>query len=293
MLKGPTGLGAAQLMDKAAKGESEGDYSFTVLAEPTEVLARLSNKEVDIAAAPTNLASTIYHKTNGEVQLLALNTRGVLYILENGGTVHSMADLAGKTVYATGQGANPEYILNYLLEQNGLTPGEDVTVEWKASDELSALMASGDVSVCMLPVPAATSVLLQNKDVRKAVSLSEAWEESGADGALTMGCVVVRAEFAQTHPEEVNKFLEEYEASIAFMSDDDHADEAAALAETYGIVPKAAVAKAALPDANLIFEDGDDMAAEIQGYYQVLYSADPSSIGGSIPDGAFYYDADS
>jgi len=290
MLKGPTGLGAAWLMEQAAQGKTKDTYDFTVLAEPTEAVAKLTNGEVDIAALPTNVASTLYHRLNGEVQMLALNTKGVLYILENGQTVDTMADLAGKTVYATGQGANPEYVLNYLLESNGLTPGEDVTVSWKPSDELTALMATGEADLCMLPIPAATSVLLQNQEVRKAVSLSEAWKESDAGGALVMGCLVVRTAFARENPETVDRFLDEYEDSIKFMQDTKNLDEAALLAERYQIVPKAAVAKAALPDANLIYEDGDDMQAEIQGYYQVLYAADPSSIGGSIPDSAFYYD---
>ena len=295
MLKGPTGLGAAKLMDEAANGETVNDYTFTVLADPTEAVAGLSREEdpIDIAALPTNLASTLYHKLDGGVQLMALNTLGVLYILENGDTVNSLADLAGKTICAYGQGANPEYVLNYLLEQNGVS-ADDVTIEWKStSDEVTTLMASGEIDLCMLPVPAATSVLMQNSDVRTAVDLTEAWEESGADGALTMGCVVVRTAFAQEHPEAVNTFLEEYRESISYMSSEDNLDDAAALAETYGIVPKAAVAKRALPDANLCFITGDDMIDNIQGYYQVLFRADPASIGGSIPDGAFYYDYES
>lgn len=294
VLKGPTGLGAAELMAENDAGESVNHYTFSVLAEPTEAVAGLSRDEepFDIAAVPTNLASALYHKTDGGVQLLALNTLGVLYLLEKGDTVHSMADLAGKTIYATGQGANPEYVLNYLLRQNGLEPGQDVTVEWKASDELTTLMASGEIDLCMLPVPAATSVLMQNADVRTALSLNDEWENSGAQGVLTMGCVVARTAFVEEHPEAVKTFLEEYGASIGYMSDAANLDDAAALAETYGIVPKAAVAKKALPDANLCFLTGDDMVAGIQGYYEVLYAADPTSIGGSIPDGAFYYNAD-
>ena len=294
VLKGPPGLGAAKLMAENEAGESVNHYTFSVLAEPTEAVAGLSRAEepFDIAAVPTNLASTLYHKTDGGVQLLALNTLGVLYLLEKGDTVHSMADLAGKTIYATGQGANPEYVLNYLLRQNGLEPGKDVTVEWKASDELTTLMASGKIDLCMLPVPAATSVLMQNTDVRKAVSLTDEWENSGAGGVLTMGCVVARTEFVKEHPEAVKAFLEEYGASIGYISDTTNLDDAATLAETYGIVPKAAVAKKALPDANLCFITGNDMIAGIQGYYEVLYAADPASIGGSIPDGAFYFNAD-
>lgn len=293
VLSGPTGVGAAYLMEYYAPEHVPADspisVSSVVVTENSEATALLSNGEADIAAVATNVASNFYHKTDGSIQMLAVNTMGVLYILEKGDSIQSMADLQGKTIYATGQGANPEYVLNYLLEANGLTPGEDVDIQWMASDELSTAMASGEVDLCMLPVPAATSVLIQNADVRSAVSLNDAWTEAGADGVMTMGCVVVRKEFAEEHPEAVETFLKEYEASIAYMSDSANLDDAAALAETYGIVPKAAVAKRALPDANLCFVVGDEMIDGIQGYYQVLYAADPSSIGGSIPDGAFYY----
>lgn len=289
MLKGPTGLGAAKLMADAEAGETELSYSFDVFPEPQAAVAALSKGEVDIAALPTNLASVLYHK-NEDVQLLALNTLGVLYILENGQTVNSMADLSGRTICATGQGANPEYVLNFLLEQNGLTPGEDVEIRWMASDELVAAMASGEVELGLLPVPAATSVLIKNQDVRTALSLNDVWEQAEAEGMLTMGCVVVRTEFAQENPQLVETFMEEYSKSIDFVADEANREEAAKLAETYGIVPKAAIAQKALPDANLCFITGEDMMAAIQGYYGVLYAADPDSIGGSIPDGSFYYD---
>lgn len=290
MLKGPTGLGAAKLMADAQAEKTVNQYEFNVFAEATEAVAALSKGEVDIAAVPTNLAATLYHKLDGGVQLLCLNTGGVLYILENGDTVHSMKDLKGKTIHAFGQGANPEFILNYLLELNGLKAGEDVAVQWyAAADEVTTAMASGQINLCMLPVPAATAVQIQNPDVRSAVSLNDAWTESEGEGAMVMGCLVVRSAFAQEHPEFVNTFLEEYAQSVKFMTDPANADQAAALAEGAGIVPKAAIAKRAIPDASLCCVTGDDMMDWVQGFYEVLFRADPKSIGGSIPDGAFYF----
>lgn len=295
MLKGATGLGAAYMMDNnpvmmnCMEGGSPWGpkYEFTLMAEPTEAVAALTKGEVDIAALPTNVAATLYHKLDGGIQLLALNTYGVLYILERGESVKSLGDLSGKTVHAFGQGANPEFVLNYLLAQNGL---EDVTVQWHAStDEVSTLLASGEIDCAMLPVPAATAAVIQGEGVRMAIDLTREWKDAGADGVLTMGCVVARREFVEHSPEAVEQFLTDYEASITFMSDPDNLDQAAVLAETYGIIPKAAMAKKALPDANLCFVTGDDMMTGIQGYYQVLYKADPASIGGSIPDEAFYY----
>ena len=286
LLNGPTGMGAAKLLADSDAGETVNHYTPVIGSDPAnDIVPRLNNGELDIAAIPTNLAATLYNKA-GNVRLLALNTLGVLHILENGDTVHTLADLAGRTLYATGQGSNPEYVLNYLLAQNGLTPGQDVDVQWLASEELTARMASGEIDLCMLPVPAATSVMVQNPDVRDAVDLNDAWTESGAQGTFTMGCVVARAEFVEEHPEAVDAFLAEYAASIEFANS--NPEEAAPLMEQYGIVPKAAIAQKAIPQANMVCVTGEDMKG-IADYYQVLFDADPTSIGGAVPGEDFYY----
>ena len=289
LLNGPTGMGAAKLLSDNDAGETVNHYAVTLGSDPAnDILPKLNNGELDIAALPTNVAANLYNKT-GKVQLLALNTLGVLHILENGDTVNSLADLNGKTLYAINQGTNTEYVLDYLLTQNGLDPDTDVDIQWKTSEEVTSLMASGEIDLCMLPVPAATTVLMQNSDVRDAVDLSDAWIESGANGTFTMGCVVVRTEFAQENPQAVQDFLTEYEASINYIKDNQ--EEGAGLIEQYGIVPKAAIAQAAIPQANMIFVAGQDMKS-ISSYYEVLFAADPESIGGSIPDDGFYYIAE-
>ena len=262
-------------------------YEVTLGSDPAnDIVPRLTNGELDIAAIPTNLAATLYNRTDGGIKLLALNTLGVLHILENGDTVNSLADLEGRTLYATGQGSNPEYVLNYLLEANGLDPAADVDIQWLASEELTARMASGDIDLCMLPVPAATTVMMQNSDVRDAIDLNDAWTESGAQGTFTMGCLVARTEWLEGNSELVPGILEEYAASIDYANS--NPEEAAALIEQYGIVPKAAVAQAAIPQANMVCVTGEDMKG-IADYYQVLFDADPTSIGGAIPGEDFYY----
>ena len=288
VLKGNTGMSAVKLMADSDAGSTANDYHTTIAAAPTDVTGKLINGDIDIAALPTNVAATLYQKTDGGVQMLAICGLGVLYVLENGESVHSVADLAGRTLYATGQGANPEYVLNFLLEQNGLEPGVDVTVEWKTSDELTALMASGDIELCMLPVPAATGVMMKNQDVRFALDFTEEWDRSVSDGSvLTMSCIVVRTAFAQEHPEAVETFLKEYGASVEYVRD--NPKEAAELVARYEITPSAAVAEAAIPQINLVYLTGAEMAPAIQGYFGVLWRADPASIGGGIPDDGFYY----
>lgn len=300
LLSGPTGMGAAKMIsdsDAAYAQIEDGTYDpsngvlehyeVTLGSDPAnDIVPRLTNGELDIAAIPTNLAATLYNRTDGGIKLLALNTLGVLHILENGDTVNSLADLEGRTLYATGQGSNPEYVLNYLLEANGLDPAADVDIQWLASEELTTRMASGDIDLCMLPVPAATTVMMQNSDVRDAIDLNDAWTESGAQGTFTMGCLVARTEWLEDNSELVPGILEEYAASIDYANS--NPEEASALIEQYGIVPKAAVAQAAIPQANMVCVTGEDMKG-IADYYQVLFDADPTSIGGAIPGEDFYY----
>lgn len=286
ILKGPTGIGASYLLEQNANDAARNKYEVTLEADAQNIIAAVVSNQLDIAAVPTNAASALYNKTEGQVQILALNTAGVLYILEKGNTVASWGDLKGKTIYATGQGANPEYVLNYLLAQNGLTVGEDVTVEFLDSAELTTKAASGEVDVCMLPVPAVTTVLVKNADMRIALNLSEEWDKLNNGSMLTMGCVVVRKEFLSEHPEAVANFLAEYEESINYVKN--NAADAGALCEKFEIVPAAAIATKAIPDANLIFVKGADIRPAIEGYYNVLFEADPKSIGGKLPQDDFY-----
>ena len=291
VLSGPTGIGASVLMEQNENGETANHYTFTVAAANDEVTAGLLNGSLDIAAVATNVASNLYNKSEGDICILALNTLGVLYLLENGDTVHSVADLAGKTVLSAGQGANPEFVFEYILTQNGLTYSTDgseadVQIEFKAPDEITAAMVSGTADLCLLPVPAVTAVLVQNKDVRQALDLTEEWNKV-AGGQLPMGSIVARREFVEAHPEAIALFLEEYAASIeAVKTDPAHAGE---LCETFGIVPKAAIATKAIPSCNLVCITGEEIRTTIEPYYEVLFAANPASIGGALPGDDFYY----
>lgn len=286
VLSGPTGVGAAKLLGDDA-GSSAPTYDVTVAAANDEVTAALINGSADIAAVATNVAANLAAKTNGGIQVLAVNTLGVLYLLEKGDTVHSIADLKGKTLYATGQGANPEYVLNYLLTQNKVDPSQ-VDIQWLTAQEITAKMASSEKAICMLPVPAATALMLQDTKVRQAVSLSEAWDKLD-QGSLPMGCVVARTEFLEANPQAAADFLTQYQASIAYMSDPANLEAAAKLVAQFAITPNEKIAAAAIPQCNLTFLTGDDMKNVLEEYYQVLFQADPAAIGGSMPYDSFYY----
>ena len=287
VLNGPTGVGAAKLMFDNDTGTTANTYEVEVFTANDQVAAGLTNGEIDIAAVASNVAANLYNKTDGGVRLLAVSGLGVLYILENGESVQSMADLAGRTLYATGQGANPEYVLSYLLTENGVDPA-DVDIQWMTGDEITALMASGEAELCMLPVPAATAVQMKNADVREALDLSAEWDSLQNGSRLTMTTIVARTEFVEENPQAVENFLADYAASVDYVNG--NPAEAAELVAGYGITANAQIAQAAIPKCALVCITGaSEMRGAIQGYYEALYQANPDAIGGGIPDDAFYY----
>lgn len=287
-LKGPTAMGMVKMM----KDDGGAAYSFEICASADEITPRLVKGEIDIAALPANLAAVLYGKTQGELQVLAINTLGVLYIAERGDAIQSVADLAGKTIYSAGKGSTPEFALNYILKANGLTPGEDVTIEYKSehSECLAALMNDAE-AVAMLPQPFITTALSQAQDMRVALDLTEEWDrlqdENGS--AMITGVVVARKAFIESQPEAVEQFLTDYAASVEYTLA--NVPEAAQIIGEYDIVP-AAVAEKALPQCNICCITGAEMKDKLSGYLQVLFDADPNSVGGALPDDGFYYSAE-
>ena len=289
VLSGPTGIGAMNLWAAADAGETEYTYHVTMSGANDEVVAAISKGEADIAAVATNMAAALYNKTEGGVTVLAVNTLGVLSLLGNEQEVASIADLAGKTIYAPGQGANPEYILRYVLTGNGLDPDKDVTIQFVGEgSELLTVWQSDPDAIILAPQPVATSILMQNENAAKLFDMTEEWNKISGN-QLMMGCVIVRNAFLQENPGAVELFLQEYAASIEKAQTD--VEGTAALCEQYGLIPKAALAQKAIPSCGLTFVTGAEMKTDLSAYLQVMYDADPKSVGGALPGDDFYYGA--
>ena len=287
-LKGPTAMGMVDFMDKADSGElTDNDYNFEIVAAVDEVTPKLVQAQADIAAVPANLASVLYNNTEGGVKVLAINTLGVIYIGESGDTVSGISDLAGKTVYASGKGATPEYALNYILSQNGIDPEKDLTIEWKSehTECLSALMAEEN-AIAMLPQPFVTTAQTKSDKIRVALDLTEEWDKLGVDSSMLTGVVVARKEFVESNPEAVEAFMKHYEASVKFVNE--NVESAAELIGKYDIVP-AQVAVKAVPNCNIVCITGDEMKQKLSGYLGVLLEQNPKSVGGALPSDDFYY----
>ncbi len=286
-MKGPTTMGIVKLMQDDEAGIAANDYEFTMSGSADELVPLLVKGELDVALVPCNLASVLYNNTKGAVQVAAINTLGVLYIVETGDSIQSVADLKGKTIYSTGKGTTPEYALNYVLSLNGLTPGEDVTIEYKSeATEVAAALSSGTADIAMLPQPFVTATISQNENLRVALSLTEEWEKVNAESALVTGVAVVRKAFYEENPEAVKAFLEEYAASAEYVNA--NAAEAAEWIAELGIVAKAPLAEKAIPACNIVLITGDEMKTKVSGYLSSLFDQNAAAVGGALPDDAFY-----
>ena len=280
-LKGPTAMGMAQLLD-------EDGYDFTIAASPDEIVPMVVQDKLDIAAVPANLAATLYQKTDKDVSVLAVNTLGVLYLVENGDSVKSVEDLKGKTIYASGKGATPEYALNSVLKANGIDPEKDVTVEFKSEHaEVVSALVQDQTAVGLLPQPFVTTALMKNDKLKVALDLNKLWEDSMDDGSkLVTGVVIANNEFVQDHADKVNDFMDAYKESVDFVNSDTEA--AAQIIGDHDIIAKE-VAQKAIPDCSIVFIEGDEMKTMLSGYLATLDDQNPEIIGGQLPDDAFYY----
>ena len=289
-LKGPTTMGLVNLLDMERSGKASQHYDLQLYGAADEIVPKLIKGELDMAAIPANLAATLYQKTNGGIQVMAVNTLGVLYVVEKGDSVHSFADLKGRTILSTGKGTTPEYVLRYLLTKNGLDPDKDVKIEYysEASEVTAQMTASKKDAIAVLPQPYVTAAGLKDDTLRVALDLTAEWDKV-ADTQLITGVTVVRKAYAEEHPDVVAAFLADYAQSVNAANTD--LDGTAALCEEQGVVAKAAIAKKALPNCNIVCLTGEELKADVSGYLQVLYDADPAAVGGTLPGEDFCWAA--
>ncbi len=288
-LNGTTALGMSQMIQKAKDNTDTMNYNISLHAAADSITGAIVTGECAIAALPTNAAANLYKKSEGKIQLLALNTLGVLYLLDAENSVTKMEDLKGKTVYLPGAGSNPEFITAALLESAGLKVGTDVTLDttsYNSPDALQAAIIAGKAPLAVLPEPKVSVVTTQKDTVSVALNLTEEWEKINGKNTLVQGCLVVNTAFAEEHPAELAQFLKDYEESVNFIKEG--SDEAIQMIVDAGILPKAAIAKKALPKCNLCFFSGEDMKPLMNTFCEKLYAMNQSAIA-AVPDDGFYY----
>ena len=288
-LKGPTTMGMVKLMSDAEAGETHQDYQVTMYGAADEVVPLLVKGDIDLAAIPANLAANLYNQTEGKVQVAAINTLGVLYVVTTGDDVKSVEDLKGKTVYSTGKGTTPEYVLNYILKENGIDPEKDLTVEYKseATEVAAALQAADEGAIAVLPQPYVTAAQSQIEGLNVALNLTEEWNKVSTNSDLVTGVLVASTEFIEQNEAAFEEFLKDYQASIEWVNS--NTADAAELVANYGIVAKAPLAQKALPACNITYVDGAEMKTKLSGYLQVLFDQNPKAVGGAMPGDDFYY----
>lgn len=286
-LKGPTTMGLVNMMALSEAGELPYQAEFTMATTADEITAKIASGDMDIALIPANLASVLYNKTEGQIAVLDINTLGVLYGVTGDPSIKGLSDLAGKTVYMTGQGTTPEFALDYILAENGLS--EEVTVEFKnEATEIAALLQEDPMAIAILPQPFATVTQQQNSEVKEFLDLTEEWKSCPDSGSseLVTGVTIVRKEFLEAHEALVAEFVLEHQESALKAQEDP--EQTSQLVAQYGIIEKAPVAKLALPKCNIVCITGNEMQEALSGYLEVLYQANPQSVGGALPAEDFY-----
>lgn len=289
-LKGPTSIGLVKLFSDSDAGNTVNKYNYSIYGTADEISTGMVKGDLDVAAVPCNLASVLYNKTEGQVVIAAVNTLGVLYIVEKGEELGSIADLKGKTIYTTGQGTTPEYTLRYLLSQNGLDPDKDVTIEFcSEASEVVSTIATMDSAVAMLPQPYVTVAQTKVDGLKVAFDVTKEWEKADKDSTVVTGVLIARKAFIEEHPEQFKAFLDEYKNSAEYANS--NVEDTAELVEKFDIF-KAAIAKKAIPECNVTFITGDDMKTKVSSYLKVLFDANPKAVGGKLPDDGIYYVAE-
>ena len=289
-ISGPTGMGMVKLMKDNETGNASNNYSFTLTSNPNDVVGKISSGETDIAAIPANLAATLYAKTKGAIQILAINTLNNLYIVQTGEEISSLSDLEGKSIAVSGQGSTPEYVLNYILAANDLEGKVKINFYTEHSEVVSKL-AAGEETIAMLPQPFVSAAQSKLENLSIAINIADAWEQAcsitGNTSSIVMGCVVARREFIEEHPEAIDAFLKEYLTSVAYVST--NVEDTAKLVVEYGIMTDEALAATALPSCGIAFISGTTMRDSLNPFLEILFEANPSSVGGALPDEDFYY----
>jgi NitT/TauT family transport system substrate-binding protein len=290
-LKGPTAIGLASFINlaKTDPASLQNNYDFSISGSADQVLPQLIQGQTDIALVPANAAATLYNKTQGQVVALDVNTLGVLEVVSGDDSIKSWSDLSGMTIYMTGKDSTPEYTVRYLLKQAGLANKVSLTFASEPTEAVARL-EKDDNAVAILPEPYATSLISQDPAFHKVLDLNTVWQQYAPAGSeITTGVTVVRTAFLKANPGAVTEFLQQQTASVK-ASEADTAEYAQYVVDA-GIVDDPKIAQAAIPDCGLTCLTGADMEAALGLYLKVLYAANPTSLGGKLPDAAFYYGA--
>lgn len=288
-LKGPTSIGLVELMERAEYDETDNDYTFTMEVAADTLLTKMVQEELDIALVPANVASVLYNKTEGQVVVIDINTLGVLYMVSGDESITEIQDLKGKTIYLTGKGTTPDYVLQYVLEENGIALSE-VTLEYKSeATEVAAVLKTDTSAIGLLPQPFVTATLVQNEALKIIFDMNEEWNKlQGGDGSMMVtGVTVVRKEFLEENEAAVLSFLEDHKWSAEYVNN--NVEAAATLVVKEGIIEKEPIAKNAIPNCNITYMDGEEMKQALSGYLGVLFEKDAKAVGGALPGEDFYY----
>lgn len=285
-LKGPTSIGMIKMIDEKALQNDNYNVEYVQESAPDSLTGKIINGEIQISSVPINLASVLYNKTQGKVQLLAVNTIGNLYIV---GTedLNAISQLENKTIGMSAKGSTPDFAMNYILNKSGLEGKTELNYSLDHATLAQSVIAE-DTKIALLPQPFATQTMLKNPNVKMLIDLNEAWNDaSEGSSQLYTGCIIVNKEFAENNPEFISEFLNQYEQSVNWVLENQK--DASVLVAKHEIMPDAALVEKAIPYCGITFKNAEEAKSGLNDFYKVLFDSNPASVGGSMPDDEFYF----
>lgn len=299
-LNGPSGIPMAYLFEN--KPEVVGaDFQFQVAAGADVLLPKLLKGEVDVGILPPNVAAKVFTKNNEALVVGAVMGQGMLNLITKDASVTSLADLKGKTVTVAGQGATPEYMVRYLLKENGIKVAEDgiATTDSVALDfsipnaEIAAALISGKIQYAIVPEPFSTVATTKDASVVKAINLQDEYakvqKSSGKDSVnYPMTVIVVRKQLAEQSPEVVRGLLASFQKAVDWTLA--NPAEAGKLVEQHTLGLQAPIATKVIPNGAYVFVPAKEAQSQLEQLYSIFLDFAPEAIGGQLPSSNFYFE---
>ena len=218
----PALVGVEQGLFEDALGEDVNLSTEIFNAGPAAIEA-LSAGAIDAAYIGPNPSINTFIQSGGQsARIIAGATSGGAALVVRDG-IESVADLEGTNLASPQLGNTQDVALRSWLADEGFetstSGGGDVTITPTENAQTLTLFQKGELDGAWLPEPW-VSRLVVDAGAHVLVDEAELWE----DGAFPTTVLLVRAEFAEEHPDVVEQLLEGHIASVAWL--DENAAEA-------------------------------------------------------------------
>lgn len=284
-LRGPSAISMITLIDSLKKIDNQ-PVEFKIKNEPVQIRPMLFQEKASFAVVPTNMAAILYNK-GVNYKIAAIPVWGTLYLFGHE-RIDSWKDLKGKKIHLMAKGMTPDIMFRYLLKQHNIDPIKDVDLDYSFPThiELANAVASGKAKLGVISEPLVSMVMAKNEKVQPLFSLNKEWKKA-TKKEIPQTALLVHKKLASQNPELINSFLSEYEKSVNWVNA--NPKQAASLIVKHNILNDTQVAEQSIPRCNMFFKNIRETQNQVHEYLNIFYDMNPKTVGGKLPDEAFYF----